>query len=94
MSETVLEPKSGLLDSGEIPTVEVWGEVQQVPCIQTFKVQTFKDSNMELTNEDLMDLEAQRKRKERQEEEEVTEATEESHGAGNGMEFSLSEGYC
>ena len=38
MSETVLEPKAGLLDSGEIPTVEVWGEVQQVPCIHTSSV--------------------------------------------------------
>ena len=71
MSETVLEPKSGLLDSGEIPTVEGWGEVQQVPYIPTFKLQTFKDSNVQLTNEDLMDLENQRKDKARQEEEEL-----------------------
>lgn len=38
-----------------------------------------------LTNEELMELEAQRKYKERQE-----EVTEEIHYAGNGKEFSLS----
>ena len=38
-----------------------------------------------LTNEDLMELEAQRKYKERQE-----EVAEEIHYAGNGKEFSLS----
>ena len=40
-----------------------------------------------LTNEDLMELEAQRKYKERQK-----EVTEEFHYAGNGKEFSLSGG--
>ena len=44
--------------------MERWGEVQKVPYIQTFKLPTFKDGNVELTNEDLMDLEAQRKVKE------------------------------
>ena len=36
-------------------------------------MQTFKDVNVELTNQDLVELEAQRKDEERQEEEEVTE---------------------
>ena len=39
--------------------------------MQTFKLQSFKDENLELTNEDLMELEVKRKDKARQEEEEV-----------------------
>ena len=52
--------------AGNIPFINI-------PFIRTFKLRTFKDANVELTNEDLLELEAQRNNEEEQEEEEVTE---------------------
>ena len=39
--------------------------------MQTFKLQSFKDENLELNTEDLMELEVKRKDKARQEEKEL-----------------------
>ena len=53
-------------------------------------MQTFKDVDMEDTNEDLMELEAQRKKEERQEEE-VTEELKRLTMQGMARAFSLFE---
>ena len=63
----------------------------QVSYIVTFKLRTFKDVNMEVTNDDLMELEAQRKDKEGKKED-VTEELKRFTLQGIAGEFSVFEG--